>query len=78
LTKIEWCGSFVLEVKMNDIIFSTEQVKALCGGEFPKSGFAWEQVEHFELIDGVLQPFEGSEILPGPGIVVSVKLDYSN
>jgi hypothetical protein len=56
------------------IIFAVEQVKALCGGAFPfASGFNWDAVEHFLLEDGVLQPYEGTEILPGPAIVFFAK-----
>lgn len=51
-------------------VFTVAQVKALCGGAFPHgNGFAWGRVHHFELEDGVLQPYaEEGGILPGPGI----------
>ena len=58
---------------MNDKIFSVEQVKALCGG-FPEAkGFAWEEVKNFQLEDGLLQPYNGDTILPGPGLEISLK-----
>ena len=52
-------------------VFTTEQVKALCGGELPLAEhFAWERAECFHLEEGVLQPYAGDEILPMPGITV--------
>jgi hypothetical protein len=50
--------------------FTVAQVTALCGGMLPYgNGFAWQRVHHFELEDGVLQPYsEEHGILPGPGI----------
>ncbi len=54
--------------------FTIEQVKALCGGKLPStSGFAWGRVEHFRLEGGVLEPYGGYGILPGPGIEVTTK-----
>jgi hypothetical protein len=54
------------------IILSPRQVEALCGG-FPKArGFNWRSVEQFKLEEGVLQPYAGDEILPGPGIRVGI------
>ena len=51
--------------------FETEQVKALCRGEFPtRSGFEWSRVDYFLLEDGLLQPYAGDHILPGPAITV--------
>ena len=55
--------------------FTPEQVLALCGGSFPgQSGFAWDRVERFELEGGILQPYAGREILPGPGISLEATL----
>lgn len=60
--------------KAKPLIFMVDQVRALCGGVFPYArGFAWERVEHFRLEDGVLQPYRGDTILPGPGILVTTK-----
>ena len=56
--------------------FFVEQVKALCGGSFPDdTDFDWAAVERFELENNVLQPYAGKQILPGPGIIVAIKLD---
>ena len=56
-------------------VFSAEAVKELCGGEFPSgTKFIWSTVEYFRLEDGVMQPYRGEEILPGPGILFSAKL----
>lgn len=55
--------------------YTPAQVAALCGGELPKAdGFAWERVEHFLLEDGVLQPYSGKQILPGPGLEVALRV----
>ena len=55
------------------ILFETAHVQALCGGQFPTAnGFAWDQVEHFRLEDGVLQPYRGNEILPGLTLEVKI------
>ena len=57
-----------------DNIFSVEQVRALCGGKFPETnGFAWETVKHFRLEYGLLQPYNGDTILPGPGLEITAK-----
>lgn len=57
-----------------DVHFTIEQVQALCGGELPSaSGFNWKAAEHFRLEDGVLQPYNGYGILPGPGIAIAAK-----
>jgi hypothetical protein len=52
--------------------FTPEQVRALCGGRFPNCGFDWNSVGYFRWEGGVLQPYAGDEILPGPSITVSV------
>lgn len=56
-------------------VFTPAAVQALCGGSFPEgTDFCWQTVEHFELLDGVMQPCNGSDILPGPGILFTAKL----
>lgn len=56
------------------VCFTKNEVKALCGGKMPEAnGFAWERVGYFMLEDGVLQPYSGTEILPGPGLKVTVE-----
>lgn len=53
--------------------FTVRQVAVLCGGTLPESnGFNWKDVYHFELEDGVLQPYAGTQLLPGPGIRITV------
>jgi len=53
----------------NPVVFTPEQVLALCGGQMPyANGFAWDTVEEFRLENGALEPYEGEEILPGPGL----------
>lgn len=60
------------------VVFSVEQVTALCGGRLPYGdGFAWERVERFELEAGVLQPYAGDTILPGPGICVKARAELA-
>ena len=55
--------------------FTVAQVTALCGGKLPYGkGFAWERVEHFLLEEGVLQPYSGKNILPGPGITLFLQI----
>ncbi len=57
------------------MVFSVDQVKELFWGNFPYAdGFAWKSVERFELEDGVLQPYAGDDILPGPGIEITAEL----
>lgn len=61
---------------MKDLVFTVAQVTALCGGRLPYGdGFAWERVGRFELKDGVLQPYAGNNILPGPGIRVRARAE---
>ena len=61
---------------MHTETFTIAQATALCGGQLPaESGFAWERVEHFRLEDGVLQPYSGDTILPGPGIRITALPD---
>ena len=51
--------------------FSVEDILELCGGQFPEAdGFNWEEVEYFLLEDGMLQPYEGEVVLPGPALIV--------
>lgn len=58
----------------NDIRFSVEQTKALCGGKLPYAhGFAWHEVEYFLLENGVLEPYSGNQILPGPGLEITIR-----
>ena len=58
------------------VVFTVEQVTALCGGRLPYGdGFAWERVERFELEDGMLQPYTGNTILPGPGICIKARAE---
>jgi hypothetical protein len=56
------------------LTFAPALVKQMLGGQWPHAdGFAWEQVDHFQLEDGVLEPYGGpseSDILPGPGLVL--------
>lgn len=66
------------EKEMQDIVFTTDQVKALCGGQFPNSrGFAWERVGEFRLENDALQPYNGNEVLPGPALVVNIREDFT-
>ncbi|MCR4276029.1 MAG: hypothetical protein NUV90_01460 [Candidatus Parcubacteria bacterium] len=58
------------------VVFTVEQVTALCGGRLPYGdGFTWERVERFELEDGMLQPYAGDTILPGPGIRIKARAE---
>lgn len=60
------------------IVFSVEQVKALCGGSFPEAkGFRWQSVEHFEFEDGRFDPYSGPVILPGPPIILEMPNEES-
>ena len=52
--------------------FTYGQVEALCGTFPHANGFHWPSVGHFMLEDGILQPYDGDEILPGPGLAVEV------
>lgn len=62
---------------MKTLRLSPKTVAALCGGEFPDGdGFDWRNVEHFRLQDGILQPYRGDEILPGPGLKVHMEKAY--
>lgn len=68
----------ILKKDMPEIIFSPEQVKLLCGGELPESGFAWETVVFFKFEDGCFEPYsdlDPNAILPGPSIKLSTKLE---
>ena len=63
---------------MDKVKFTVAQVAALCGGELPHANrFAWYTVEYFLLEDGVLQPYAGRDILPGPGITLVLRNDGS-
>lgn len=54
--------------------FSIEQTKTLCGEKLPYAGgFAWEETEYFLLQDGVLEPYSGNQILPGPGLEITIR-----
>ena len=65
-----------MEKEQKEVIFSPGQVAMLFGGSFPYAGgFAWERVEYFKLLEhGVLQPYSGDEILPGPSIVLGISI----
>lgn len=61
---------------MPNITFTPDQVKALLGGKFPyANGFAWNCVRHFELTNGMLEPYDGDEILPAPGFHINIEMD---
>lgn len=61
---------------MDGTTFTVAQVTALCKGKLPYgNGFTWERVEHFRLEDGVLQPYSGDTILPGPGIHIKARAE---
>jgi hypothetical protein len=63
---MEW---IIDDAPMPTAVFTREQVIALCGGRLSNgNGFAWERVTSFQLLDGILQPFEDDEMVPGPGI----------
>ncbi|TSA43968.1 hypothetical protein D4R49_01185 [bacterium] len=63
---------------MDKVKFTVAQVTVLCGGKLPDAnGFAWWEVEYFLLGDGILQPYAGKEILPGPGIIFAIREDNS-
>jgi hypothetical protein len=59
------------------ITLSSEITKELCGGSFPTgSDFDWNQVHHFELDHGTIQPMDGfNHYLPGPSLSVVVLED---
>jgi hypothetical protein len=67
--------SIIGEIEMEDMQFTVEQTTALYGGKLPyANGFSWERVEYFKLEDGVLQPYSGDQILPGPGFLITFKM----
>ena len=68
------CGACPIPLKKPGL--SRDQMQAILGGEFPDArGFMWENVDHFELEDGVWQPYDGNEILPAPGIILNARLE---
>ncbi len=50
------------------VLFSLQQVRALCGGEFPHvNGFSWDQVRGFHLEAGLMKPYvDHNKVLPDP------------
>jgi hypothetical protein len=64
---VRWANDFKCR------IFKPGTVLMICGGSFPDAnGFDYSQAEYFLFASGVLQPYAGKEILPGPALIVEI------